>query len=173
MVLLLGGGTHTGKTVTAQRLLERYHWPYLSLDHLKMGLIRSGLCPLTPESPEEELTGFLWPIAREMVKTAVENRQNLMVEGCYLPFDWKADFPPEYLEHIRAVWLIFSARYIQRHQAEIQAHANDVEHRLRDEWSPEELMEENRRNLEGCRAWGCRYVLIDDRYEVPLRIEDL
>ena len=42
MVILIAGGSHTGKTLLAQRLLERYHYPYLSIDHLKMGLIRSG-----------------------------------------------------------------------------------------------------------------------------------
>lgn len=88
MVLLLAGSTHTGKTFWAQRLMEQYRFPYLSIDHLKMGLIRAGLCPLTPESPDEELTAFLWPIVREMVKTCIENGQNLIVEGCYIPFDF-------------------------------------------------------------------------------------
>lgn len=57
-----------------------------------MGLIRSGMCSLTPESSDEELMPFLWNIIREIVKTAIENRQNLVVEGCYIPFDWKKDF---------------------------------------------------------------------------------
>ena len=39
MVILIAGGSHTGKTLLAQRLLERHHYPYLSIDHLKMGLI--------------------------------------------------------------------------------------------------------------------------------------
>lgn len=89
-----GGGTHTGKTLAAQRALEKYSYPYLSIDHLKMGLIRSGICPLAPESPDEELTPFLWSVIREIVKTAMENGQNLVVEGCYIPFDWKKDFTP-------------------------------------------------------------------------------
>ena len=89
MVILIAGGSHTGKTLLAQRLLERYYYPYLSIDHLKMGLIRSGQTALTPED-DRELTAYLWPIVREMVKTAIENRQNLIVEGCYIPFDWKA-----------------------------------------------------------------------------------
>ena len=69
MVILIAGGSHTGKTLLAQRLLERYHYPYLSIDHLKMGLIRSGQTALTPED-DRELTDYLWPIVREMVKTA-------------------------------------------------------------------------------------------------------
>ena len=70
MVILIAGGSHTGKTLLAQRLLERYHYPYLSIDHLKMGLIRSGQTRLTPED-DRELTDYLWPIVREMVKTAI------------------------------------------------------------------------------------------------------
>lgn len=81
MIILITGASHTGKTLLAQRLLEKYHYPYLSIDHLKMGLIRSGMTKLTPLSPDEELTGLLWPVVREMVKTAIENGQDLTVEG--------------------------------------------------------------------------------------------
>ena len=94
MVLLIAGETHTGKTALAQRLLERYHYPYLSIDLIKMGLIRSGQTELTPEV-DEALTQYLWPIVRETVKTAIENGQNLIVEGVYIPFDWKKDFDEE------------------------------------------------------------------------------
>ena len=80
MVILLTGATHTGKTVLAQRLMERLSIPYCSLDHLKMGLILSGCTALTPYQ-DDALTDLLWPIAREMAKTVVENRQSLILEG--------------------------------------------------------------------------------------------
>ena len=80
MIILIAGASHTGKTVLAQRLLEKYKYPYLSIDHLKMGLIRSGQTNLTPMD-DEKLTDYLWPIVREMIKTAIENEQNLIVEG--------------------------------------------------------------------------------------------
>ena len=69
MILLLAGPSHTGKTALAQRLLEQYHYPYLSIDHLKMGLIRSGQTGLTPMD-DDALTAYLWPILREIIKTA-------------------------------------------------------------------------------------------------------
>ena len=125
MILLIGGSTHTGKTLAAQRVLEKYSYPYLSIDHLKMGLIRSGICPFFPESPDEELTPFLWGIIKEIVKTAIENGQNLVVEGCYIPFDWKKDFTQACRERIRYVCLIFSENYIQRLE-ELEAIGNDV-----------------------------------------------
>lgn len=106
MIVLITGASHAGKTVLAQKLLEEYKYPYLSIDHLKMGLIRSGNTRLTAESSTEELTEYLWPIVREIVKTAIENKQNLIVEGCYIPFDWQKDFPREYLEDIRFYCLI-------------------------------------------------------------------
>ena len=89
MIVLITGASHTGKTVLAQKLLEKYKYPYLSIDHLKMGLIRSGNTELTPMSDDNDLTAYLWPIVREMTKTAIENKQNLIVEGCYIPFDWQ------------------------------------------------------------------------------------
>ena len=75
MIILIAGASHTGKTLLAQRLLEKYQYPYLSIDHLKMGLIRSGNTDLTPLSDDEKLTEYLWPIVREMIKTAIENKQ--------------------------------------------------------------------------------------------------
>ena len=101
MIILITGASHTGKTALAQKLLEKYHYPYLSIDHLKMGLIRSGNTDLTPMSDDADLTEYLWPIVREMIKTAIENDQNLIVEGCYIPFTWEKDFAEEYLEHIQ------------------------------------------------------------------------
>ena len=92
MILLITGASHVGKTALAQKLLEEYQYPYLSIDHLKMGLIRSGNTTLTPMSDDNELTEYLWPIVREMIKTTIENKQNLIVEGCYIPFDWQNDF---------------------------------------------------------------------------------
>jgi len=50
MIILIAGDTHTGKTLLAQKLLEKYKYPYLSIDHLKMGVIRSGQCKLPADS---------------------------------------------------------------------------------------------------------------------------
>ena len=36
MIILITGASHTGKTALAQKLLEKYKYPYLSIDHLKM-----------------------------------------------------------------------------------------------------------------------------------------
>lgn len=93
MIILIAGDTHTGKTLLAQRLLEYYKYPYLSIDHLKMGLIRSGQCGLSADSSDAELTEYLWPIVREMIKTCIENSQNQIVEGCYIPFGWEKISP--------------------------------------------------------------------------------
>lgn len=35
MIILIAGDTHTGKTNLAQKLLEHYKIPYVSIDHLK------------------------------------------------------------------------------------------------------------------------------------------
>ena len=120
MVILIGGASHTGKTNFAQQLLEKYKYPYLSIDHLKMGLIRSGNTELTPISDDLELTKYLWPIVREVMKTAIENGQNLIIEGYYIPFDWQADFDESYLHQIRYICLIMSERYIRIHFEDIK-----------------------------------------------------
>ena len=101
MVIFIGGASHTGKTLLAQKLVERYNYPCMSIDLIKMGLIRSGHCRLSPESSDAELTRHLWPIVREMIKTCIENGQNMIVEGCYIPFGREEDFTEEYARHIR------------------------------------------------------------------------
>ena len=166
MVILLSGASHTGKTLLAQKLLERYGFPYLSIDHLKMGLIRSAQTQLTPMD-DDKLTDYLWPILREMVKTAIENGQNLVVEGCYIPFTWQEDFPQEYLDHIRYRCLIMSRDYIENHFSDIQSHASDIEQRLDDTGlSKDDLIQDNLHNLAQCQAHNCPYIMIDDSYHI-------
>ena len=168
MIILIGGASHTGKTLLAQRLLEKYHYPYLSIDHLKMGLIRSGNTKLTPMD-DDQLTDYLWPIVREMIKTAIENGQNLIVEGCYIPFDWEKDFDEGYRNQIRYVCLIMSRRYIEKYFADIQNHASDIENRMDDSGlNARELIRENERNLASCKEFGCEYLLIDDEYNISI-----
>ncbi len=170
MIFLIAGATHTGKTAYAQRLLEKYHYPYLSIDHLKMGLIRSGQTDLTPMD-DEKLTDYLWPIVREMVKTAIENKQNLIVEGCYIPFDWQKDFTSAYLAEIQYTCLIMSRQYIETHFAHILAYANVIEQRLCDEdLTKQTLIAENEENLTQCIKLGLNHLLIDGTYEIK---EDL
>lgn len=171
MIILIAGASHTGKTVLAQKLLEKYKYPYLSIDHLKMGLIRSGNTELTPMSAEEELTEYLWPIVREIVKTAIENEQNLVVEGCYIPYDWEKDFSEEYRNYIRYYCLVMSENYIKSHFDDVRRYANTVENRLDDEdCTLESVLEDNAKVYEQVRRSGGNYILIDDKYDVDVML---
>ena len=166
MIILIAGASHTGKTALAQKLLEKYHYPYFSIDHLKMGLIRSGKTTLTPMSEDEILTDYLWPIVREMIKTAIENKQNLIVEGCYIPFDWKKDFELEHLAEIRYVCLIMSEGYIKDHFEDIKNYANVVEKRLEDDCTIESVIEDNCKILKMCQEYKVNYILIENKYNI-------
>lgn len=170
MVVLIAGASHSGKTLLAQKLVEKYGYGCLSLDLLKMGLIRSGQTELTPED-DDKLTAYLWPIAAEMVKTAIENGQHLLVEGCYIPFNWRESFTPEYLRHIRYRCLVLSESFIRGNFPAMQAHARDVEQRLEDGgFSMETALRENAAWQAGCVAHGLPYTLIDGAYLLPLEI---
>ena len=169
MILLITGASHVGKTALAQRLLEKYQYPYLSIDHLKMGLIRSGNTDLTPMSDDKELTAYLWPIVREMIKTAIENKQNLIVEGCYIPFDWQKDFDAEYLEYIRYYCLVMSDEYIKNHFADIKTYANVIEARIDDDCTIESVLADNAQILALAQKHNVNYILIEDKYEIDIR----
>lgn len=165
MIILITGASHTGKTLLAQKLMERYRYPVLSIDLLKMGLIRSGQTQLTPDD-DELLTPYLWGIVSEMIKTAIENKQNLIVEGCYIPFDWRAAFEPEYLTEIEFCCLVMTSDYLKSHVDDIRRFANAIENRLSDEIDIDALIEENESNLAACREQGLHCHLIDAAYDV-------
>jgi len=171
MIVLIAGASHVGKTVLAQKLLEKYSIPYLSIDHLKMGLIRSGNTSLTPLSDDSQLTAYLWPIVREMLKTAIENNQNLIVEGCYIPFDWAKDFEKKYLEKIKYYCLVFSEKYINAHFDDIKRYARVIEDRLDDEYcTKESVLADNAERLALAKKHKVNYILIDDKYEFDIEL---
>ena len=169
MIILITGASHTGKTLLAQKMLEKYNYPYLSIDHLKMGLIRSGNTDLTPED-DDELTEYLWPIVREIIKTAIENRQNLIVEGCYLPFTWRQDFDEKYLPSIRFICLAMSEKYIEDHFNEIIGHESEIESRLFDaDCTMDVLKADNKSIIDGFQDVGEQIVMIVSDYEQTIR----
>lgn len=169
MIILITGASHTGKTALAQKLLEKYHYPYLSIDHLKMGLIRSGYTKLTPED-DDALMDYLWRVVREMVKTAIENKQNLIIEGCYIPFDWAKDFEKEYLNHIKYYCLVMSESYIKNHFVDIKKYESVIENRCDEDCTLEAVLRDNARFLELAKKYKVNYILIEDTYEVEIDI---
>ncbi|MEE1504535.1 MAG: adenylate kinase [Acutalibacteraceae bacterium] len=169
MIILITGASHTGKTALAQKMLEKYSYPSLSIDHLKMGLIRSGNTDLTPLSDDNELTEYLWPIVLEIIKTAIENKQNLIVEGCYIPFDWEKDFAEDYLQNIKYYCLVMSEEYIKNHFDDIKKYANVIENRLDDsDFTIENAIKENTQILKLAKKHKVNYILIDDKYEIDI-----
>lgn len=159
MIVLIAGASHTGKTALAQNL---------SIDHLKMGLIRSGNTTLAPSSEQNELTAYLWPIVREMIKTAIENNQNLIVEGCYIPFDWKNDFNDAYRQNIKYYCLVMSEKYIRNNFDKISSYANVVESRIDDNFTLDNLLKSNIDTLTLAQKYNLNYILIDDNYAVDI-----
>ncbi len=170
MVVIITGPSHAGKTLLAQKLLEKKHYPYLSIDHLKMGLIRSGNTDLTPLD-DDKLTDYLWPIVREIIKTAIENKQNLIVEGCYIPFDWRKDLDQDYLDDISFVCLAFSEAYLDSPFDDIILHSSEIESRLDDSYcTAETLKADNMRYIIGFENEGEKVSYIDGIYNDDISI---
>ena len=169
MIILITGPSHVGKTILAQRMLEKYKYPYYSIDHLKMGLIRSGNTDLTPED-DEELTDYLWPIVREIIKAAIENEQNLIIEGCYIPFDWRNSFEEQYLRSIRFICIAMSDEYIDSRFEEIKSHASDIETRLDDSYcTAEQLKQDNHQVINGYSSNGEQITMITGNYDDSIK----
>lgn len=169
MVILISGTTHAGKTALSQRLMEEYKIPYFSIDHLKMGLIRSGKTDIAVDA-DEKLTPYLWSIVKEIIKTVIENKQSLIVEGCYIPFDWQKDFDEVYLREIKFYCLIMTAEYIENNFANIKKFENIIEKRVASDIDKAELIFENKKNLQLCKKYGLEYILIDNTYEIEIEL---
>lgn len=174
MIILIAGDTHTGKTNLAQKLLEHYKIPYLSIDHLKMGVVRSGNSVLTPESDDDALTEMLWSIVREMIKTCIENNQSIIVEGCYIPWEWQKDFTEEEKKSISYLCLIFCRSYLEKNFEQIRNYENVIEQRQCSELSLKDMISCNERNLQNCVEYHLDHIVIDDKYEVfPLAVASI
>lgn len=165
MVIIITGSSHVGKTLLAQKLLEKYKYPYMSIDHLKMGLIRSGNTNLTPED-DDKLTDYLWPIIREIIKTAIENEQNLIVEACYVPSNWRSSFDEMYQASIQFICLAMTEDYIDKHYNDIIKHESDIESRMIEaDCTKEELKQCNRWFIEMFAQAGEKLVIITEDFE--------
>lgn len=168
MIILIGGSSHVGKTYISQKLLEKYKFPYLSLDHLKMGLIRSKMTDLTVND-DYEMRFFLFPIASEIIKTAIENKQNLIVEGCYIPGNWKEYFDEEYLKNIKCVFIVMSEKYLNQNISSVIDKANVIENRICDSVDKDRLITCSKRFKEDAINNGIPFIEINEEFN----IEDL
>ncbi|MDE7329167.1 MAG: adenylate kinase [Clostridia bacterium] len=166
MIILISGATHTGKTLLSQKLMEQCKIPYLSIDHLKMGLIRSGQTSISV-SDDKRLTPYLWSIVKEIIKTTIENTQNLIIEGCYIPFDWQKNFTDKYLSEIKYYCLIMSEEYIENNFSDIVKYENLIENRLQNAAiDKQNLIKENINNLQLCKKYNLDYILINNDYDI-------
>lgn len=168
MIILIGGESHTGKTWLAQRLLEKYHYPYMSLDHLKMGLIRSDFpCNFTALDGDRYIAEQLWGIIKGIVDTCLENRQNLIIEGCYLPPHKVRELAhPE----IIAVYLVFSEVYIRNNFDLILQHESVIEQRKHTgDLTKDRFIADNAMLKASCIAAGVKYFEIQDDYRDEIK----
>lgn len=168
LVILIGGASHTGKTLIAQKLLERYKFPYLSLDHLKMGLIRGrDNCSFTVNDSDELIAEELWPIVKGIIMTVIENQQNLIIEGaCLLPQNI-LELHSYYLKDIIYFYIIFSDKYIKENfESEIIAHRCEIENRKYNEDRTIEQFILEHKNLKSlCKINKATYFEINSNYE--------
>ena len=170
MIYLIGGSSHVGKTLLAQKLMERTGYPYTSLDHLKMGFIRTGMTDLTVED-DLEMRYWMWPFVVEIIKTAIENNQNMIIEGCYIPAEWKGSFSEEYLTNIKSMFVVMSESYIRTHFSDIGSFANVIEKRLDDELDMERLIACSAGFMEDCVEYDIPCFVIDEKFSVDDMLE--
>lgn len=168
MVILIGGVSCTGKTVMAQKLLEKYKIPYLSIDHIKMGLIRGNkYCVFTATDSDDKLTKKLWPIVKGIIMTNIENGQQIIIEGCYLPPEHIMDFEPYYLEQIITLYIGFSKNYLEKHYTSgIIEHRSEIEQKDYDDYMNQGNFIKLHTQLKGlCRKYNAKFFEINNDYD--------
>jgi putative acetyltransferase len=168
MIILIGGFSHTGKTYIAQMLLEKYKYPYLSIDHLKMGLYRANInCGFTPSDSYELIGEKLWEIIKGLILTAIENKQNLIIEGWYLLPQKVNELEEEYRKNIISFYLGFSKSYIEKYFiSKILQNRNIIETRgYENDFTLDDFIGENMKQKELCHKYGAKYFEIDEDYQ--------
>ena len=177
MVILIGGAGYAGKTFMAQQLLEKYKFPYLSIDHLKMGLYRADIgCGFTPTDDFEFIAEKLWPILKGIIMTVIENKQHIIIEGCYLLPQRINELENEYLKEVIPFYLFFTNSYIDKNfHSEILNHRNVIEARGYDhDDSPggydtaREYQRLNEKYKQHCINSHAIYFEINDDYQVEI-----
>lgn len=165
MIVFLQGATHAGKSSLARSLAKATGAGVLSMDLLKMGLIRSGAAGFADLTPEDDVAieKQLWPIVREMAFTADENGQHLVIEGVYLPFDETAALVRQLGPSRAALFAIVHAdAYLQKHYELICRHADNIEARVHQEMPTlESLLKEHAEVRRKATACGWPLIEID------------
>ncbi|MBD3107479.1 2-phosphoglycerate kinase [Bacillus sp. AGMB 02131] len=167
MVILICAISSVGKTLMAQQLLEKYHIPYLSADHLKMGLYRGDAhCGFTPSDDTEVIAEKLWPIIKGIIMTNIENNQSIIIEGCYMLPQYMNDFEKSYSEKIIPIFMGFSTKYIKENfTSHIVKHRNVIEARMYpEERNMSDFIKEQEAFKRKCEKYGVAYFEIDEDY---------
>ena len=165
MIVLIGGSSHVGKTLLAQKMMEKLKIPYLSLDHIKMMFIRGRLTDLTVED-DYEMRYFLWPYVAELIKTAIENKQNMIIEGCYIPSEWRDQFDETYLKDIKCFFITMSEEYLRKNTDKVKEYGSVIENRLDDEVDTERLINCSREFMEEAKENDITVIEITDTYDI-------
>jgi 2-phosphoglycerate kinase len=167
MIILIAGGSCTGKTLLADKIMRKYAIPYYSMDHLKMGLFRAmDDCGFTPLDSNEHIGSKLWPILREMIKTAIENNQNLIIEGAYLLPEYLKEFEEIYMDHVLPIFIAFTENYIRASfDSGIIKHRSVIEKRIHQEnRDVEALIKENLTMIRYCDDSNTNCFIIEKDY---------
>jgi 2-phosphoglycerate kinase len=139
VVILIGGLGSTGKTYLAHRLMIQLEIPYISIDHIMMGIYRSNSkCGFTPQSDHITIGKILWPLIKEMVKTNIENSHSIIFEGFQLIPELIDKIESPYKEKIISIYLCFTNKYINKYYEDISSFRSVIE--KRDDFDSKEMM---------------------------------
>ena len=164
MVILIGGSSHVGKTLVAHRLVKKLGYECLSLDSIKEAFMKTQLGSPGTRS-DYQMRYWMWPFVSEIIKHAIHNGRNLIVEGCYIPAEWAESFSEIELSEIRCVFIIMSENYLRRYEDEVRVHANDIEKRRCDFIDIPRLINCSLEFKEDCLRTGTYYIEIDGPYD--------
>lgn len=164
MVVLIGGSSHVGKTMIARKLVEKYGWECICLDYLKNAFQKAGIAGFE-NLDDVGMRHRMWPFVAEIIKSALSSGRDLILEGCYIPTEWKESFTREQLEDIRAVFILMSEAYIRTHMDEIGSFSGIVEKRENDFLDEERLVRCSADFKADCLGNETFYIEIEDDYD--------
>lgn len=165
-VILIGGVGGTGKTLLAKQLMKKLHIPYVCIDHLMMGMLRSETaCGFSVDDSAETIGQAMWPLLVGFIKTNIENQHSIILEGFQLQPELIAQFEEPYRSQLLSVFVGFSEVHFRAGQfAKIEQYRHVVEQRLPETYDLEMLVQSHQQLQANCQKSEMPFFELDGDY---------
>ena len=106
MIYILTGIAKSGKSLVANRLIQKYSLPTFSTDYIMMMLVRGNkTLGIDPDGEDEIVANQLRPYINGLIQTMVENKVDYFIEGVHFNPDFARELLDKYPNDVKVLYL--------------------------------------------------------------------